>query len=69
MERRLYICDTKELEEKVSETRVWIEKSAMRCLLWMAKFLNGNVEHVEQEERFYELPINVSSDVYIKRSV
>ena len=69
IERRLYICDTKELEEKSSEAPQWIEDHAIRCLLWLATFINAHIELVEREERFYELPVDISSNAYIKRTV
>lgn len=69
IERRLYICDTKELEEKVAEAPEWMEKNAMKCLLWMATFINANVELVEQAERFYELPRDVRGDTILKNKI
>ena len=69
IERRLYICDTKELEEKSADAPNWIEENAMRCLLWLATLINTHIDLVEREERFYELPVGTSAEAYIKRSV
>ena len=66
--RRLYICHSTELEEKVNDAPQWIEENAMRCLIWMANLINSNIGFVEKEERFYELPWDVESSAFIKSS-
>ena len=50
--------------------QVNIERRLYICLkLWLATFINAHIELVEREERFYELPDDVSSNAYIKRTV
>ena len=68
IERRLYICHTKELQQKLNDAPQWIENNAMRCLLWMANFINSNIRLIEKEERFYELPRNVDSKAFSRDS-
>ena len=69
VEQRLYICETKQLERKCPGAPLWIETNAMRCLLWLAVFINKNIPHVEKEERFYERPKDVSAHATIDQNI
>ena len=69
IEQRLYICRTLELRKKSPEAPLWIERNAMQCLLWIAYFINEHVEHVEEEERFYELPNDVSAKATVAQNI
>lgn len=66
---RLYICRTKKLKRTCLDAPRWIQENAMQCLLWLALFINQNIEHVEPEERFYERPKDVSANAKVTKNV
>ncbi|XP_066921462.1 uncharacterized protein [Clytia hemisphaerica] len=59
---RLYICRTKKLKRTCLDAPRW-------SLLWLALFINQNIEHVEPEERFYERPKDVSANAKVTKNV
>ena len=69
VELRLYICRTKKLAHLCGDAPRWIEENAMQCLLWLALFINKNIEHVEPEERFYERPRDVNAKATVEQNV
>ena len=69
VELRLYICRTKALKNTCLDAPRWIQENAMKCLLWLALYINQNIHLVEKEERFYERPRDVSANATIAKNV
>ena len=69
IERRLYICETIQLEDKNPEAPKWIKENSMRCIVWMANVINANIRHIEKEERFYELAVDSKAEAVVKSTI
>ena len=52
--RKCRVYRTRALPSPTPGAYQWIYDHAMDCVAWMADVINGNIELIEQEERWYE---------------
>ena len=69
IERRLAVFETKALVKTNPEAPDWMRSNAMDCLTWAINEINSHIDLLDPEERFYELPREVSAAAFIKDGV
>ena len=69
IERRLAIYQSRTLASTSSEAPEWMRKNAMSCLVWTINQINSHADLLDPEERFYELPFNVSASAFVVENV
>lgn len=65
VKRRLSVYKTKELPKKDGSAPKWIQDHAFQCVLWMCNVINCNIKLIDEDERFYERPKNISANARI----
>ena len=67
--RRLAIYETRALVSTSPEAPEWMRRNAMGCLTWAINQINSHTDLLDPEERFYELPNDVSASAFIEDGV